>query len=75
MVLLDSSTVAERLGCSRQQVCRLARLGILPSFKWGKEYRFKEAELEEWVEKQRFQTTFDVSALEDFLRQDIYRGN
>ena len=75
MILLDSNAVAERLGCSRQQVCKLARLGIIPSYKWGKEYRFKDTELEEWVENQRFQTTLDVSALEDFLRQDIYKGD
>ncbi len=46
---LSIEEVAQRFGINRTTVYRLAKLGRLPAFKVGNQWRFSEMRLEEWV--------------------------
>lgn len=47
--LLTSDDVAEMLQWTSEHVRRLARAGRMPAFKLGREWRFSEATVMEWV--------------------------
>ncbi len=49
--LLTAREVAERLALSSETVLRWARDGRLPSLRLGRAIRFREAELERWLEE------------------------
>lgn len=51
--LLDVKQVAEYLGLHRVTVVEFARLGKLPAFKVGREWRFRADEIREWLDAQR----------------------
>ena len=46
---LTIEDVAKRFGINVTTVYRLVQRGTLPAFKIGKQWRFREARLEEWV--------------------------
>lgn len=50
--LLTTNDVAERLARSARWVREQAREGAIPSFKLGKAVRFRESEIEAWLDKQ-----------------------
>jgi excisionase family DNA binding protein len=50
--LLTSSEVAEWLNMDEATVQRMSRTGELPAVKIGGRYRFRQADLEEWFNKQ-----------------------
>ncbi|MCR9093732.1 MAG: helix-turn-helix domain-containing protein [bacterium] len=47
--LLRANEVAELLGSSTWRVYELARLGQIPSVRFGRTVRFSESELEKWI--------------------------
>jgi excisionase family DNA binding protein len=47
--LLQADEVAAMLGVSVQRVYALAREGLLPSVKLGRQVRFDSKQLEEWI--------------------------
>jgi excisionase family DNA binding protein len=48
--VLDAKQAAELLGAHVETVRRMARRGDIPSYKMGKDWRFKREELMRWVE-------------------------
>lgn len=50
-VVLNTQAAAEMLGVHTETIRRLARKGELPSFKVGKDWRFRKDVLMEWMEK------------------------
>ncbi len=51
--LMDVRQVSEYLGLHRVTVVEFARLGKLPAFKVGREWRFRADEIREWMDRQR----------------------
>ena len=51
--LLDVKQVSEYLGLHRVTVVEFARLGKLPAFKVGREWRFRADEIKAWLDRQR----------------------
>ena len=51
--LMDVKQVCEYLGLHRVTVVEFARLGKLPAFKVGREWRFRADEMREWMDEQR----------------------
>ena len=47
---LTIEEVAKRFGVNTTTVYRLVKHGKLPAFKIGKQWRFSESRLKEWVE-------------------------
>jgi excisionase family DNA binding protein len=50
--LLDVKQVSEYLGLHRVTVVEFARLGKLPAFKVGREWRFRADAIREWLDRQ-----------------------
>jgi excisionase family DNA binding protein len=50
--LLDVKQVAAYLGLHRVTVVEFARLGKLPAFKVGREWRFRADAIKQWLERQ-----------------------
>lgn len=53
--ILTVKQVAEYLKVNERTVYRMATAGKLPAFKVGASWRFKQAELEQWIKKQHNQ--------------------
>jgi len=51
--ILEPYEVAELLKLRHSTVLDLSRRGVLPAFKIGKHWRYRRADLEEWVVRQR----------------------
>jgi len=51
--LMDVKQVSEYLGLHRVTVVEFARLGKLPAFKVGREWRFRADEIREWMDRKR----------------------
>ena len=51
--LMDVKEVSAYLGLHRVTVVEFARLGKLPAFKVGREWRFRADEIREWMDEQR----------------------
>lgn len=49
MLLLTAEQVAEQLQVKKSRVYEMARLGIIPSVRMGRQIRFDQRALEEWV--------------------------
>jgi excisionase family DNA binding protein len=49
--LLTARSVAEHLGLSTETVLRMVRRGELPAFRLGRAIRFREHEVEAWLEQ------------------------
>jgi len=66
-----ASEAAEYLGAHVETIRRMARRGEIPSFKVGKDWRFRETELNRWVEthhlRQRSAHILAVDDEENFL--------
>lgn len=58
--LLSAETVADRLGCSKNQVYSLAKQGKLKFFKLGSLLRIREADFEEALTKMTSKTANNV---------------
>jgi excisionase family DNA binding protein len=71
--LLTVEQVAEYLQLHKVTVVRFAREGKLPGFKVGREWRFREEEIEAWLEAHREQVEFAerFNALMDRLGEGI----
>lgn len=48
--ILTSRQVGEMLGLNYKVVEHMARRGEIPSFKAGKFWRFRESDIEEWID-------------------------
>jgi excisionase family DNA binding protein len=53
--ILTVSQLAKYLKVNERTVYRLAAAGKLPAFKVGASWRFKEAEIEKWIQGQHSQ--------------------
>ena len=51
--ILEPYEVAELLKLRYSTVLDLSRRGVLPAFKIGKHWRYRRADLEEWMVRQR----------------------
>ena len=51
--ILEPHEVAELLKLRYPTVLDLSRRGVLPAFKIGKHWRYRRADLEEWMARQR----------------------
>ena len=51
--ILEPAEVAELLKLRHSTVLDLSRRGVLPAFKIGKHWRYRQADLEEWMIRQR----------------------
>ena len=51
--ILEPYEVAELLKLRHSTVLDLSRRGVLPAFKIGKHWRYRRADLEEWMVRQR----------------------
>jgi excisionase family DNA binding protein len=51
--LLTINDVAHQLAISRDSVYRLMRSGVLPSFRVGERFRFRQEDLEAYLERGR----------------------
>lgn len=51
--ILTLKEVAEYLKLAEKTAYRLAAEGKLPGFKVGGSWRFKESDIEKWIEKQK----------------------
>lgn len=54
--ILTVKQVAEYLKVNERTVYRMATAGKLPAFKVGASWRFKQAEIERWIEEQHNQS-------------------
>ena len=68
MNLLSTNEISKKLGCSRQHVLRLVKYQSLPCYRWGKALKFDEKEVEEWVENHRHVNEYDLSVVDEILR-------
>ena len=59
--ILTVKEVADYLKLNDRTVYRMAAAGQIPAFKIGSSWRFKQAELEEWIVRQHNQTRQDCS--------------
>jgi excisionase family DNA binding protein len=50
--VLTVKEVAEYLKVNDRTVYRMAAAGKIPAFKVGSSWRFKQSEIEKWIEKQ-----------------------
>ena len=50
--VLTVKDVAEYLKVNDRTVYRMAAAGKIPAFKVGSSWRFKQSEIEKWIEKQ-----------------------
>lgn len=68
--LLSTKEVAAKLGVHHKIVLRWVRNLSLPCFRFGKEFRFDESEVEAWVEKFRHRSQFDPEEIaREFLKK------
>ena len=51
--ILEPDEVAELLKLRHSTVLDLSRRGVLPAFKIGKHWRYRRADLEDWMTRQR----------------------
>jgi excisionase family DNA binding protein len=51
--ILEPQEVAQVLKLRHSTVLDLSRRGVLPAFKIGKHWRYRRADLEEWMVRQR----------------------
>jgi excisionase family DNA binding protein len=51
MRLLTARETAEQLQVTRARVYEMARVGLLPSIRMGRQVRFDEGALKQWVER------------------------
>jgi excisionase family DNA binding protein len=51
--ILEPHEVAQLLKLRHSTVLDLSRRGVLPAFKIGKHWRYRRADLEEWMVRQR----------------------
>jgi excisionase family DNA binding protein len=51
--ILDPHEVAELLKLRHSTVLDLSRRGVLPAFKIGKHWRYRRADLEDWMTRRR----------------------
>jgi excisionase family DNA binding protein len=59
---LDVKQVQEMLGLSERTVFRLIKSGQLKGFKAGREWRFEEADLEDYIRRQREKAEAELKA-------------
>jgi excisionase family DNA binding protein len=52
--LLTTQELMAYLSMSRTKIWDLVRRGVIPAFKIGGDYRYRRAEIEAWLETQRF---------------------
>ncbi len=56
--LLSTGAVAKWFGVSQRTVCLWAECGEIPAIKVGKQWRFREEELQEWLESAQARVTW-----------------
>ena len=55
---MNTMEVAEKLHVHRKLVIRWVRNVGLPCYKFGKEFRYRESEIDEWIERHKHQRGF-----------------
>ena len=61
--LLTTRQVAAKLGVHHKLVIRWIKNLSLPCYRFAKEYRFVEAEIDSWIEQHRHRSAFDAKRL------------
>lgn len=75
-MFLNTREVAEKLDCCEQSVRRMVKTMGLPAIKYGKCLKFREKDLDEWIDEHAFKGTYDVSSLyDDLIRRGKYTNN
>ena len=49
-LFLSSAQVADSLGVSQRTICLWAEVGEIPAFKLGRQWRFREQEISQWLD-------------------------
>jgi excisionase family DNA binding protein len=70
--LLTTRQVADRFGLSPETVLRWVRRGQLPAFRLGGAIRFREQELDAWLEQRATPRRGVLTATPDAARQAPY---
>ncbi|MCL4540049.1 MAG: helix-turn-helix domain-containing protein [Bacteroidetes bacterium] len=68
VTFITTRQVAEKLCISRKQVIRWIRGAGLPSYQIGRDFRFIESEIDEWIEHHKYRTEFDSRLLDDHFQ-------
>lgn len=63
--ILTVKEVADYLKVNERTVYRMATAGKIPAFKVGASWRFKEAEIERWIEGQSNRDSNEIGAQEN----------
>ena len=53
MKMLDTKTIAEKLGLTANTIVSWANEGTIPAYRLGSSWRFDEAEIDAWLEDQK----------------------
>lgn len=61
--LMSTGEVADKLGVHRKLVLRYVKNLGLPAYRFGKEFRYIEAEVDAWIQNFRHEEDFDPDAL------------
>lgn len=59
--LLDVKQVQEALGLSERTVFRLIKTGDLKGFKAGREWRFEETDIQDYIKRQREKAAQEIA--------------
>lgn len=68
ITFLTTRQVAAKLAVSRKQVIRWVKGAGLPSYQIGRDFRFVESEIDEWIERHKYRTEFDAELLSEYLQ-------
>lgn len=71
--LLTTKQVASKLGVHYKLVLRWVRNLGLPSYRFGKEFRYREDEIDQWIEKFKHRNEFDPDRLADDILKRLSR--
>jgi excisionase family DNA binding protein len=73
---LNSAQVAQWLGVAQRTVCLWAELQEIPAFKLGHQWRFRQDELQRWLESASGRSKCNIaSGVDTTLRRRIALAN
>ncbi len=70
--MMTTEQLATYLGMNEEVVRRMARRGLVPSYKISNRFRFYQLEIEEWIQKQRYAGELEMRKREEEI-PEVYR--
>lgn len=64
ITFISTREVAEKLSVSRKQVIRWMRGAGLPGYQIGRDFRFIESEIDQWIAQHKYRSEFDNKLLD-----------